>query len=157
MTFWATDPFLFLTGSVNASPFWTIPLVHLVPFPMPLCSFEANPLTLIVNAIQPSDSHVPDCCQHHSAGGDHLMAQGYRLPQFLRCPVHVLFKAHWSELPLRAIAGLTKTMAAFSIMWSNSPSGNWIAFYRSSSVTVNYPTKTFMWVNQRTKENKLIC
>lgn len=49
-----------------------------------------------------------------------------------------------------------KTIAPFSLMWQDMPGGNWIAFYRGGSVTINYPTKTLLWVTQRTKGNKAI-
>lgn len=63
---------------------------HLDPDLMSLCYSEANPLTLFATAIQPSGTIAPDLCQHRSAGEDHLVAQGYRVPRFLPRPVHIL-------------------------------------------------------------------
>lgn len=55
-----------------------------------LCYSETNPLTRSATPVQPSDTISLDLCQHHSAGEDHLLAQGYQVAQFLPCPVHIL-------------------------------------------------------------------
>lgn len=57
---------------------------------MSFCYTEANPLTQYATSIQLSSTNDPNPCQHHSVGEDHLMAQGYRVAQFLPCPVQIL-------------------------------------------------------------------
>ncbi len=73
------------------------------------------------------------------------------------CPARCTF-CQWStdNLAFTCHCRLDKTIAPFSLMWQDMPSGNWIAFYTSSSVTINYPTKTLLWVTQRTKGNKAV-
>lgn len=152
-----------VAGNVQVSSqlIWTISVSIWGQIQCPFVN-KKNPLALSASPFQPSGTIAPDPCQHHSAGEDHLLAQGYHVPQFLPCPVRTCYTLSMGRgrvggqswfyvpLPIQQNNGTILANVAWYAKWKLN------CFLTRSSVTINYPTETLLWVTQGTKGNEAI-